>query len=131
MSKGTKNLHPLKMKLRILASRLELGFATKEEIRSIAEMLRRVGDGELMDSILGVNRPPHRPQTHKLEQIVWDVMAYRFPFDGRQTALTKIKAITEVASIYKVEEQTIHDYYKSERGKKIRTTFKSNMSYSE
>ena len=117
MSKGTKNLHPLKMKLRILASRLELGFATKEEIRSIAEMLRRVGDG--------------RPQTHKLEQIVWDVMAYRFPFDGRQTALTKIKAITEVASIYKVEEQTIHDYYKSERGKKIRTTFKSNMSYSE
>jgi hypothetical protein len=129
MRERKNKFHPCRMDLRILASLLENGHASAEHIKSIAEMLRRIGDGEDIDSILGVKRKPYRPQSYRLEKIVWDVMSYRYPFDERTKSLKLNDAIDAVAEIHKITAETVREYYKSKRGKELRNKFKSNISY--
>jgi hypothetical protein len=112
--------------LRVLAGKLENGSLSEVEKAGLAKMIRDLGDGLTVNEIFNIQSVPHRPQGMELEQRIFDVAVLQLPEKHGGGGLTKVKAIEEVAKIYNKTVTTIHDDYKSERGKKIRALVESN-----
>ena len=112
--------------LRVLAGKLENGSISEVEKAGLSKMLRELGEGLTVNEIFNIQNVPNRPQGMELEQRIFDVAVLQLPEKHGGGGLTKEKAIEEVAKIYNKTATTIHDDYKSDRGKKIRALVKSN-----
>ena len=112
--------------LRVLAGKLENGSISEVEKAGLAKMLRELGEGLTVNEIFNIQNVPNRPQGMELEQRIFDVAVLQLSEKHGGGGLTKVKAIEEVAKIYNKTATTIHDDYKSDRGKKIRALVKSN-----
>jgi hypothetical protein len=121
-----KSAPTYRYQLRVLAGKLENGSLSEVEKAGLAKMLRALGDGLTVNEIFNIQNVPNRPQGMELEQRIFDVAVLQLPEKHGGGGLTKVKAIEEVAKIYNKTATTIHDDYKSDRGKKIRALVKSN-----
>lgn len=115
-----KHPHPLRLQLRVLAGKLEIGAITQDERRGLIKLLRLLAEGESLDGIFGVINAAHRPKSHQIEQRLYDMEVMRRPKEHGGSGFTKAKAIEEVARIHNVSVSTMETNCKSKRAKAIR-----------
>jgi hypothetical protein len=118
----TKGQHPRALTLRVWASKIERNLLTPEEAQTIAEVLRRVANGEGFDAVLGVRRMANRPATDKTKYYVEQVHGLMQPvFSPREQQLLPgapvIEAIVEVADACHVSISTVKTAYHSAAGR--------------
>lgn len=114
----TKARHPYFLRLRVLAGKLELGLLSPEEASVLAEIIRRLAEGEVFDEIVGSKRPAGRPVRNTTEHYVEQVFGLMQPtFDGGP-GMKLDEAIEVVAKGSKVSVETVKEAYYSKLGRK-------------
>ena len=114
----TKARHPYFLLLRVLAGKLELGLLSLEEASVLAEIIRRLAEGEVFDEIVGTKRPARRPVRNKTEHYVEQVFGLTQPtFDG-EPGMKVGEAMEIVAKGSRVDVDTVKAAYYSELGRK-------------
>ena len=122
----TKNKPPYRYALRVLAGKLEVEALSQEEKNGLVKFLRDLAEGSTVSEALGIKNPAHRPQGCQLEQRIFDVAVLMLPEVHGGGGKTKAEAVAEVAKLHNKSENTIIEEYKSDRGKIIRASVKSN-----
>lgn len=118
----TKSRHPLAMDLRIWATKIESNLLTEEDVKTIAELLRRVADGEDFDDVLGVKRTANRPRRDATKHYVEQVYGLTQPvFNWRDQkeveGMQVSRAIIEVARACNVSPDTVKTAFYSKEGR--------------
>lgn len=133
----TKSLHPLYLKLRFWAAKIESNLLNPGEAKEIAEVFRRVAAGEEFDEVLGVKRVANRPRQGKrelyVEQIFFltqSVFNYRDQTESKGMQVNE--AIATVADAFDVSPDSVKAAYYSKEGKNhlahIQATLKHPLS---
>jgi hypothetical protein len=123
---NTKSPHPLRLNLRVLATKLELGLLSEVEKNAIAILLRTLATGASADEALGVKRKASRPIGCDIEERVTRVEQLRLPVESGGMGLTNEKAIEVVAEEFGKAVSTVESDLKSERGKAVRRQLKAD-----
>ena len=112
-----KSDHPLALTLRVWASKLERNLLDPTEVRTIAELLRRIAAGECLDEILGVKRKANRPHNDTTHHYVEQVYGLTQPtYDGK-AGMSVTEAIRAVASARNVDFHSVKTAYYSRPGR--------------
>ena len=108
--------HPQYMTLRVLASKLEHGLLTIEEVETIALILRRIARGEDPNLFFGV-RPTHRPNHYKTYYYVDQIIGLMEPTFNEKPGMKVGQAIQEVAKEAGVSPDHVRSAYYSRLGR--------------
>jgi hypothetical protein len=120
-----KQISPVRMALRVIAGKLEMGTLGEAERKGLATLLRALGDGKTVDEFFDIKTPAHRAKGTALEQRIFDVEVLRLPIAHGGENMSKNDAIAKVALLNHVEIGTIEDDFKSARGKATRQQVKA------
>ena len=111
-----KSPHPQYMTLRVLASKLEHGLLTIEEVETIALILRSIARGEDPNLFFGV-RPTHRPNHYKTYYYVDQIIGLMEPTFNEKPGMKVGQAIQEVAKEAGVSPDHVRSAYYSRLGR--------------
>lgn len=114
-----KSMHPQYLTLRVLASKLELGLLTKEEVQLIASIFRRIAEGESAEDLFG-GRPLGRPKKYQTLYYVDQVFGLTQPSFNGTPGLKVAEAITRVATANHVSPDSVKTAYYSKLGRSVR-----------
>jgi hypothetical protein len=111
--------------LNVWAGKLERNLLTEAEAKTIADLLRRVANGEDASEVFCSKRPSHRPLSYKTAEYVNSVHQMTSPFFNSKTGQEEKgqlvgAAIKAVAKESNVSEDTVHTAYYSTQGKAVR-----------
>lgn len=113
----TKARHPYRLRLRVLAGKLELGLLSPEEASVLAGIIRGLAEGEVFDEIVGSKRPAERPSRDTTELYVEQVFGLTQPtFDGKP-GMRVGEAIAAVADALNLSRDTVNTAYYSKPGR--------------
>ena len=130
-AKKTHTQKPYRLKLRVIASKIEAGVEDGVDRGLVVDLLRFLADGNTVDDYFGVINPAHRPPNPSVEQRVFDLCLLMAPTQYGGRGLKKVQAIAEVARIYNISVDTLEDQLRSPRGrllyKKYRAELKSPL----
>lgn len=129
----SKSLHPRALDLKILAGKIERNLLTPDEAKEIANIFRRVAEGENFDEILGVSRLANRPNTDKTEHYVEQVYGLTIPtysWKNKEAfpGMNVTEAIKEVADACNVSISTVKSAYYSKDGRQHLTKIKAALN---
>lgn len=129
--KKTPTQKPYRLKLRVIASRMEEGGEDGADRGLVVDLLRFLADGNTVDDYFGVINPAHRPPNPLNEQRIFDLCLLMAPAHIGGRRLKGVQAIAEVARIYNISVDTLEEHLRSPRGrllyKKYRAELKSPL----
>jgi hypothetical protein len=119
----TKSKHPSALYLSILAGKIERNLLAPDEAKQIADLFRRIADGESFDEIFGVHRLARRPNLGKTEHYVQQIHGLTSDFYSHKekkfiSGLSIKNAIESVAEACNVSINSVKRAYYSKSGRK-------------
>ena len=111
---------PIRLTLRAWAAKLEEGTLSPDDVSSLAELIRRLADGESIDHILGIRRPAHRPVKPDRQPRMMEMAQLTLPEQWGGSGLGVSEAQKIMAERYNVKPTTMKRQYYSPEGQKAR-----------
>jgi hypothetical protein len=113
----------------VIAAKIEANVPCDDDDRKlVVGILRFLADGKSVDDFFGISSTPHRPTAEHTAKRVWDVCLLMAPIKYGGKGLSRTNAIDEVASLNKIQIETLVDYLKSIRGKQLYKNFRKVLS---
>jgi hypothetical protein len=121
-----KSKHPNFLTLRVWASKIERDLLAPDEKRTIAEIFRRIADGDDPTKIFG-KTPAHRPNKATTELYVAQIRALTEPTWDGKPGLGVDAAIQQVAGTFFVTVGAVKSAYYSPRGKQLQAQLRDPL----
>jgi hypothetical protein len=111
---------PIRLTLRAWAAKLEEGTLSPDDVSSLAELIRRLADGESIDHVFGIRRPAYRPVKPDRQPRMMEMAQLTLPEQWGGSGLGVSEALKIMAERYNVKPTTMKRQYYSEEGQKAR-----------
>jgi hypothetical protein len=121
-----KSKHPNFLNLRVWASKIERDLLAPDEKRTIAEIFRRIADGDDPTETFG-KTPAHRPNKATTELYVAQIHALTEPTWDGKPGVGVDAAIQQVADAFFVTVGAVKSAYYSPRGKEIKAQLRNPL----
>jgi hypothetical protein len=118
-TKKTRTQKPYRLKLRVIASRMEAGVEDGEDRELVMGLLCFLADGNTVDDYFAAITPAHRPPNPVTEQRVFELCSFMASAQYGGRGLKKVQAIAEVARLNNIPVDTLEEYLRSPRGKQL------------